>query len=456
MRLPSVGLLGRIVLILAFVLITEFVANTFVFERVSRFALQDDEANLMAEYLVVARRVMDRTPPQDRDAVARELSTPRLQLNWHKGIDSRAARFNLDELRSQMLAIEPKLREAKLRLYLMPLSRGGEVGGSVELSDHTTVMFRAVQPHAFWPLTVGRMLALSVPMILLAVLGGLMIRATLKPLSMLMHATRTLGNQEPVPVTERGPREVRTLIRDFNMMQQRIHRLVSARTQALAAVGHDLRTPLARMELRLHGAKVDEETRAALIKDIGEMSDLLQSLQTYLGGEGDTLPVEKVDIAVMAATIVDAASDAGHDATYDGPSSLEVMTRAVSMRRAISNLVENALHYAGNVRVSVREENGAVLICVEDDGPGIPAEKLDTALQPFVRLDEGRARNTRGMGLGLAIVHNGVRAEGGTLSLTNRSEGGLRAVIRLPTAGHDASRSNISLQDGASAEIFRG
>jgi signal transduction histidine kinase len=432
MRLPSIGLLGRIVLILAFVLTTEFVANTFIFERVSRFALQDDEAHRMAEYLVVARRIMDRTPATGRTAMARELSTPRLQLSWHPGIDTRTARFNLQDLRAQMLAVEPKLLEAKLRLYLMPLGHGGDVAGSVELTDHTTMMFQTSLPQTFWPLTIGRMFALSVPMLLLALLGGLMIRATLQPLRTLIRATRTVGSHEPELLSEQGPKEVRALIRDFNIMQTRIHRLVTTRTQALAAVGHDLRTPLARMELRLHSAEIDGETRTALAADMNEMSDLLRSLQIYLGGEGETLPPERVNIAVMASTIIDAARDAGHDAFYDGPSSLDASARPVSIRRAIGNLVDNALHYAGNVRLAIRQVENAILIRIDDDGPGIPADSMDTVLQPFIRLDAGRARNTRGMGLGLAIVYNAVRAEGGTLTLENRPEGGLRATIRLP------------------------
>lgn len=432
MRLPSVGLLGRIVLILAFVIATEFIANTLIFERVSEFALQDDDAHRMADYVVVARRVMDRTPAAGREAVARELSTARLRVSWSPAHDTHMTSLSLNDLRAQMLEAEPELFEAKLRLHLLPLRKGGAIAGSVELSDRSTMLFRSAQEHALWSLTLERIIAFSAPALGLALIGGLMIRRTLKPLRGLMGATRMVGSHAPVPVAEEGPREVRELIRDFNTMQLRIHRLITTRTQALAAVGHDLRTPLARMGLRLESARIDPETRAAMTADIGEMGDLLRSLQIYLGGEGESLPAERVDLAVMAATIIDTARDAGHDALYDGPSSLEVWARPVSIRRAISNLVENALHYAEHVRLSIRQAEDATLICVDDDGPGIPADKMETVLQPFVRLDEGRARNTRGMGLGLAIVSNAVRAEGGTLSLENRPEGGLRATIRLP------------------------
>ena len=432
MRWPSIGLLGRMVLILTFVLGTEFIANTLIFERVSKFALQDDEAHRMAEYLVVARRVMDRTPPAGRAALGRELSSARLDVRWNKGIDTQSTSFRLHELRAQMLDLEPELLEAKLRLHLMPLRTGGDIGGSVELTDHSTMVFRTTQQKGFWPLTLGRIVALALPMLALALVGGALIRATLRPLRVLMRATSKVGRQDPVPVPEKGPGEVRDLIRDFNVMQLRIHRLITTRTQALAAVGHDLRTPLARMELRLEDAKIDAETRDAIRKDIVEMGDLLRSLQIYLGGEGERLPPEKIDLAVMASTIVDTARDAGQDAFFHGPASMEIAARPVSIRRAIVNLVENALHYGGNVRLAIRQEDDATLICVDDDGPGIPADKLEDVLQPFVRLDEGRARNTSGMGLGLAIVDNAARQEGGALTLSNRPEGGLRALISLP------------------------
>ncbi len=431
MRWPSIGLLGRIVLILAFVLGTEFIANTLIFERVSKFALQDDEAHRMAEYLAVARRVMDRTPQATRDTVARELSSTRLDVRWSKGIDTHSSSFRLNDLRAQMLALEPELLEGKLRLHLMPLRTGGDIGGSLELTDHSIMIFRTSQQQGFWPLTLGRIVALALPMLALALVGGIMIRATLRPLRALMGATSKVGRQEPAAVPEKGPSEVRDLIRDFNTMQLRIHRLIATRTQALAAVGHDLRTPLTRMELRLDNANIDVETRDAIMNDISEMGDLLRSLQIYLGAEGQSLPAEKIDLAVMASTIIDSARDAGKDAFYDGPSSLEIWARAVSIRRAIANLVENALHYGGNVRLAIRQEDDATLICVDDDGPGIPADKMESVLQPFVRLDEGRARNTSGMGLGLAIVDNAVRQEGGVLTLANRPEGGLRAIIRL-------------------------
>jgi signal transduction histidine kinase len=136
----------------------------------------------------------------------------------------------------------------------------------------------------------------------------------------------------------------------------------------------------------------------------------------------------------MAATLVEDATDRGRDATYMGPQHLEWVVRPSMLRRALSNLIENALHYGKSVQVRVAQEEGELVLCVADDGPGIPPEKIEEALQPFVRLDVERGRNTKGMGLGLAIVQQAVALEKGRLSLTNASppNTGLIAEIRLP------------------------
>ena len=436
MRLPSVGLLGRIIIILAFLLCTEFVANTLLFEQVSRFVLRDDRAQRAAESLIVAHKLMDRTPPSGRAELARELSNSRITVSWRRGIDTQSTNFRLKDLRAKMLAFEPQLSQAKLRLHLMPLRQGGDIAGSLELSDHSTVFFRTKRQEVVWPMTIGRIAALALPMLALALIGGMMIRSTLRPLRVLMKATNKVGEQEPRALQEHGPSEVRAFIRDFNAMQIRIHRLVASRTQALAAIGHDLRTPLTRMELRLHGARLEEDERQAILGDVAEMDDLLRSLQVYLTGDSERVLPEKVDLAAMALTIIEGARDTGKDAHYDGPSSLEVLVRPVSIRRAISNLVENAVQYGGTARLAIRQEGGATRITVEDDGPGIDPDQFEAVLQPFVRLDEGRARNTRGMGLGLPIVDNAMRREGGRLILENRSEGGLRATLLLPHPRH--------------------
>ena len=234
-----------------------------------------------------------------------------------------------------------------------------------------------------------------------------------------------------VTVPEAGPAELRHVIRAFNAMQARIHRLIADRTQALAAVGHDLRTPLARMQLRTD-AIADPDLRRAFSADVSEMEALVGSVLSYLAGDDDPEAPVRMDVAVLAATIVDDAFDHGGDATYAGDDHLEAAVRPIGLKRALGNLVENALHYGHRARVSVHAEAGEVIVRVDDDGPGIPEERMADVLQPFARLDPARSRNTSGLGLGLAIVVRAAEADGGTLHLANRPEGGLRAELRLP------------------------
>jgi signal transduction histidine kinase len=432
MRFTSFGLLGRLLLILGFVLATEFLANTLIFERTSQFALQDDDAHRMAEQIVVVRRVIAKAVPGEREKLTKELSTARFSVKWHPQRSESTASYRLNSLRSQILEFEPELVDAKLRLHLAPLHEGGSIGGSLELPDHSTVSFRTSQAKMVWPITFGRILGLVTPTLALVLIGGLMVRATLKPLQVLMRATKHVGTRDPQPVPEEGPSEIRNLIHDFNVMQTRIHDLIATRTRALVAVGHDLRTPLSRLKLRLGNVEVDPETRKAMGDDIDEMGELLQSLQFYLGSDAQEVPPEKVDLAIMASTLVDAAQDMGHDVRLNAPSTLEVLVRPVPIRRSLSNLIDNAIHYGDRVRVSILPDDEYIAILVDDDGPGIPDDQIANVLLPFVRLDNARARNTGGMGLGLAIVSDAIRAEGGTLELTNRPEGGLRAAILLP------------------------
>jgi len=214
-------------------------------------------------------------------------------------------------------------------------------------------------------------------------------------------------------------------------MQHRIHTLIADRMEALAAVGHDLRTPLSRLLLRTEAID-DRDLRGSMAGDIIEMERMVASLLAYLGGEDDPEVPVRIDLASMAATLVDEVTDAGGVALYDGPDHLELSLRPVNFKRAVRNLVENAAKYGETVRVTLASADGAAILAIEDDGPGIPEDRIEEVLRPFVRLDAARGRDTQGLGLGLAIAARAIEREGGTLHLENRAEGGLRAQVTLP------------------------
>ncbi len=425
------GLPERLLGILLLVIVVDFVANSVLFDRANSFELRRDDAERIAENLVLSTRMLERAAPDKRDALATELSTERFALDWMAPGERQRGSLGLANLRAQVVEIEPELAYADLELHLEEMPGKGNIGGSLQLTDRSVLRFHT-HAHAAWTLTAGRIISMLLPTLLLIVLAWILLRATLRPLRNLIGAARHLGSGPPNPVPERGPDELRSLIRALNEMQERIHQSLVDRTQTMLAIGHDLKTPLSRMQLRLDDSALDSDVREGLNHDIVEMRMLLESLQAYVDSDGRNIPPERTDIAVMAETLVDTAADHGAKATYSGASSLVVSVRPVAIRRALSNLIENAIHYGGNARVHVRQDGGAAEIVVEDDGPGIPEDRISDALQPFVRLDTSRARDTAGMGLGLPIVRKAVRMENGTLDLRNRPEGGLRATIRLP------------------------
>ena len=428
---PSLGILGRIVAILLLTFLIEFGVSTLLYEQSSRFLIREDEARRLAEHLVIARKLVSERPTGERTAISRELTTDRYEVRWTQAAppEPRLAPA-LTEMQERIAAWEPELRAAGLRLALVSPGHNTMIVGGLRLPDGTWLNFAMREvPHG-WDLALGRITLALVPAIALFLVAALLIGGTLRPLRLLSRATERIGLGEEVRLPENGAFEVRRLIRSFNAMQQRIRGLIDDRTQALAAVGHDLRTPLARLQLRLEGIE-DPATRTAVAADVAEMDGMVASLLAFLGGEDDPEQPVAADLAVMAATLVDAASDAGADASYGGAEHLVWRFRPIAMRRAIGNLLENAIHYGDRAELIVERIEEGARLRVLDHGPGIPADELEAVREPFHRLDQARTRNTKGLGLGLAIASRAIEREGGTLRLTNRPEGGLCAEILL-------------------------
>lgn len=432
---PAIGLLGQVVAILLLTLLIEFGTSTLLYERASRFAVRDDEAHRLAEHLVISRRLLDERQPAQRPAMATELTTDRYALQWSIALPE-PPRISpaLDEMRRQIVDWEPSLKGADLRVRLQSPGRSSVVAGGLRLADGSWLYFRTLEPVADINLAAERIALALIPAIALMVLGGVLLRRAFVPLRRLAVAAEQVGRGAVVPVEVDGPGEVRRVVTAFNTMQERIQALIAGRTQALAAVGHDLRTPLARLHLRIEALDADE-TRDAIVRDVEEMEAMITSLLAFLGGDADPERPTSVDLAVMCATLADDAQDRGRDATYEGPDHCEWRVRRIGFKRALMNLVDNALHYGERVTITLVPGGETLAIRVEDDGPGIPDDELEHVLEPFVRLDPARGRDTVGFGLGLPIVQLAVAMEGGTLTLTNRREGGLCAEIVLPHTG---------------------
>ena len=428
------GLFGQIVAILFAAVLLESAASIFLYERASQFSINGDKARRLAEHLVLSGKLIEEAPRSQRDTVASELTTTRYHLVWQERlVNPPPVSPKLNQITKQILDWEPEIQDRDLRLYLQSPGLHSTISGAIRLNDGSWVSFSARDHVRKLDLTLFRTLQTLVPAVALVLLASLLIRHTLRPMRDLTRAAETLGKRDFVDVPMRGPAEVRKVIDAFNDMQHRIMAMIADRTQALAAVGHDFRTPLARLRLRADSV-ADPSVASEMEQDIGEMERMIDSLLAYLSGDIDdpTEPVAPTDIAVMCATAADEASDRGHRVRYAGPDHLVLPVHGIAIKRALLNLLGNALRFGTEIEVRLRSGNRRIEIEVADDGPGIPEHLREEAVQPFARLDSARARDTGGFGLGLSIVERIARMHGGTLELGQSHLGGLAARLRLP------------------------
>jgi len=263
------------------------------------------------------------------------------------------------------------------------------------------------------------------------------VRRLTAPVRTLAAAAEALGrdvNAPPLP--EGGPLEVATAAAAFNTMAARIRRFVQDRTEMLTSIGHDLRTPITRLKLRAEFME-DDEQRRKMLADLEELEAMVSATLAFGRDTKASEPVSALDLPELLRTVLDEAADArpeiGEHLGYDGPAHLVIRARTLSLKRAFANLVSNAVAYGGGARVRLYPpRDGVVAVEVEDDGPGIAPEELERVFEPFHRGEPSRNRETGGVGLGLPIARNILRAHGGDVVLANRPNGGLRATATMP------------------------
>lgn len=252
-----------------------------------------------------------------------------------------------------------------------------------------------------------------------------------KPIGAFAEAAERLGRDPRAPpLALRGPAEVADAACAFNQMQARLNRYVDDRTTMIGALAHDLRTPLMRLELRLEGAP--PALRHAAQADVREMEAMVAATLAYVRDTTGPTGRRPLDLRSLTESVTDDLSDRGAAVTLEPGEAVVLDGNPVALKAMLSNLIVNALKYAGDAQVSLAREADQVCVEVRDHGPGIPQEDLDRMFEPFFRGERSRNRNTGGIGLGLASARAVARAHGGDVTLENRSEGGLSALVTLP------------------------
>ncbi|ABK45867.1 periplasmic sensor signal transduction histidine kinase [Magnetococcus marinus MC-1] len=296
-------------------------------------------------------------------------------------------------------------------------------GNWVEFHNHLPKEVFDRPDHLF-----GALLALFIGVMLLAVVA---VRLTTRPLTLLVQAAHGLGedlNRPPLPV--QGCRELRQTAQALNSLQARIKRHVQERTQLLAAISHDLRTPLTRMQLRTERL-IEGDVQHAYFQDIKEMEQMIQGAMAFIQGMEQQEPWQRVDLAAMLERLQEEFAEMGYTITLDVPDHLPFWVMRTSLKRALSNLISNGVQYGQRVAVSAIAEGDGVKLSIRDHGPGIPESEFARVLEPFTRLEASRSRHTGGVGLGLAIARNIIQAHGGGLRLHNHPDGGLQVDVML-------------------------
>lgn len=304
--------------------------------------------------------------------------------------------------------------------------------GTIELADGRWLSFTSLIDREIPEWSAKAILSL---VLLAALLTGLMIwllQRTTRPLKELARQAERLGRGDKAePIAERGPREIRDTLSAFNRMQDRLDRFVSDRTRMLAAISHDLRTPITTLRLRSEFLPEGED-KQKLQEGLKRMEQMLAATLQFAREDGLAEPVRDLDLPSLLESLCDDLQDNGHDVSLEEQAAIVYRGRPTALRRALQNLLENGVKYGGRVEVRLLAGKDKVRILIRDFGPGIPEEQLEEVFKPFTRLDSARNLEDGSVGLGLAIARTLIHQHGGELELGNHPQGGLLVTVTLP------------------------
>ena len=302
---------------------------------------------------------------------------------------------------------------------------------TVGFPDGDSAVFRLTRPEEGAPLPRNLFLNLILLVVIMAIALFATARSITLPLSRLARAADSVGRDLRQPkLEEKGPREVQDAARAFNTMQDRLQRYLDSRTRVLAAMSHDLKTPLTRLRLQVETLE-DADAQTRIGKQLDEMESMVRGALALFRGLDDDEALAPVNINSLLATLQAEFTQMSGVVTLEGTAQKEFVGKPQALKRCLTNLIENAIKFGGSAALSV-QDGAALVIRVVDPGPGIPPEELERVFEPFYRVESSRNRDTGGTGLGLSIARDIAQAHGGSLSLTNLPERGLEALLVLP------------------------
>jgi signal transduction histidine kinase len=328
------------------------------------------------------------------------------------------------------------------------LDGGTGMGLAVRMENGTWLNSAFAKPagEGFW--NAQSLTSLGLTALLLTGIAVFAARGITQPLRRLARAAEAFGRGQPVePLPETGPDDVRRTAQAFNRMQERLVRFVDDRTRMLAAIGHDLRTPLTSLRLRAEFV-ADDELRDKMLSTIAEIQSMTEATLAFMREEGTAEATRTVDLTALVESLCEDLAELGHAVAFTEAPKIGYRCRPAALRRACRNLVENAARYGECARVRIEAGAQNVDIVVEDDGPGIPETFREQVFAPFYRLENSRNRETGGVGLGLAIARTIARHHGGDVILTNLARG-LSVRLTLPASEAAASICAAADQDPA-------
>jgi|AGTN01.1.fsa_nt_gi Signal transduction histidine kinase len=460
-RLLPDSIAGRTMLVLLVGLSVFHLLSTAVYSTDRQSAVLEANESQFADRVASVARLLEQSDTERRRELIQVLNSPILSVNWTLEPAFPHDHEESGELEAVRSALAPYFGQLdKHRLHVIDRNAGDlftphpdngkgshwdgigrflhgmpedqTIQVSLRLGDGSWANFglTLVRSASFWS---HRSILSTVIMALgVALFSALATRWIGRPLATFARAADRLGRDVTAPpLPPDGPREVRSAASAFNEMQSRIRRFVEDRTRMLAAISHDLRSPITRLRLRTEMLP-ENEGRARMLADLDEMETMVSSTLEFARREESDETVQAIDLASTLEAICDNATDMGLAAEFDWTGRLVCTCRPLALKRALANLVENGARYGGHATVRASRHGDDIRVVIEDNGPGIPPQDMEKVFMPFYRLERSRSRKTGGIGLGLTVSRTIIRAHGGDIGLENRPGGGLRVTVTLP------------------------